>query len=168
MHTNSNGWDDSMLISAALLLVGFFLRMHLLQFVIHVSTSLVIPYHTKRSLTSDSVLSWLWCPISSSEVMTVAIQVSGRTSCQTSSPLVLITLYNIPSISLSFSKLLMNHVLCGFLSSCYFVGFRCSSTEYAHSVIQLSLFCSALTSIRCLFGKGGSSAVVTDNEKHCT
>jgi hypothetical protein len=46
-----------MLTSAALSLVGFFLRMHLLQLVIHVSTSLVIPYHTKRSLTSESVLS---------------------------------------------------------------------------------------------------------------
>jgi hypothetical protein len=30
MHTNSNGWEDSMLMSAAFSLVGFFLRMHLL------------------------------------------------------------------------------------------------------------------------------------------
>jgi hypothetical protein len=160
------------------------------ELVIHVSTSLVIPYHTKRSLTSESVLSRPWCPISSwSEVMTVAIQVSGRTSCLTSSPLVLITLYSIwwpiqitwtiwkeyfqyqhrirkghrqlttcstlctvfvvvchlswwttfalysiPSISLNFSKLLMNHVLSGFISSCSFFGFWCSSTQYAHSL----------------------------------
>jgi hypothetical protein len=44
-----NNFEKFKLISAALSLVGFFLRMHLLQLVIHVSTSLVIPYHTKRS-----------------------------------------------------------------------------------------------------------------------